>query len=115
MSVPRPGRPVRGSATGRPIMAALDLLGRRWNLRLIWELRDEPAGFRELQRRCGQMSSSVLSARLSELTEAGVVRTDERGYQLTPLGKDLIQALRPLQTWADDWAGVSPPGERRSR
>ena len=103
MDIPRPGRPVRGSATGRPIMAALDLLGQRWMLRLIWELRDSPAGFRELQRRCEQMSSSVLSTRLGELTQAGIVRADEGGYQLTPLGRDLVQALRPLRAWADNW------------
>lgn len=113
MSTPRPGRPVRGSTTGRPIMAALDLLGQRWTLRLIWELRAGAAGFRELQRRCEQMSSSVLSTRLGELTDAGIVRADEGGYQLTPLGRDLIQALGPLQKWADEWAKVSPPGERR--
>ncbi|HEV7693887.1 MAG TPA: hypothetical protein VGO52_23840 [Hyphomonadaceae bacterium] len=35
-------RKVRGSRTGRPIMALLDLLGRRWTLRVIWELRGEP-------------------------------------------------------------------------
>jgi len=103
VDIPRPGRPVRGSATGRPIMAALDLLGQRWMLRLIWELRDSPAGFRELQRRCEQMSSSVLSTRLGELTQAGIVRADEGGYQLTPLGRDLVQALRPLRAWADNW------------
>ena len=33
-------RSVRGSRTGRPIMALLDLLGRRWSLRIIWELRE---------------------------------------------------------------------------
>lgn len=112
---PRPGHPVRGSTTGRPIMAALDLLGRRWTLRLLWELRAEPLGFRELQRRCEQMSSSVLSTRLGELATAGIVHTDDAGYQLTPLGTDLIQALGPLQRWADEWAAVSPPGETRSR
>ncbi|WP_199924767.1 winged helix-turn-helix transcriptional regulator, partial [Streptomyces sp. WM6386] len=51
-------------------MAALDLLGRRWALRILWELHQTPAGFRELQRRCERMSSSVLSTRLGELTEA---------------------------------------------
>lgn len=104
MSVPRPGRPVRGSATGRPIMAALDLLGQRWMLRLIWELRESPAGFRELQRRCEQMSSSVLSARLGALTEAGIVHADDGGYRLTSLGTDLVAALHPLWAWADHWA-----------
>lgn len=100
---PRPGAPVRGSATGRPVMATLDLLGRRWALRVIWELHEGPAGFRELQRRCGQMSSSVLSVRLSELTEARIVVGDTDGYQLTRLGQQLVDALLPLQDWAHTW------------
>jgi DNA-binding HxlR family transcriptional regulator len=56
VSAPRPGAPVRGSATGRPIMALLDLLGRRWALRIIWELRDGPLTFRDLQAACDGMS-----------------------------------------------------------
>ena len=101
---PRPGVPVRGSATGRPLMAALDLLGQRWTLRVIWELRDgEPTGFRELQRRCERMSSSVLSTRLAELTRARVVEAADDGYRLTPLGAELIRALHPLQDWASSW------------
>ncbi|MQA96675.1 MAG: transcriptional regulator [Streptosporangiales bacterium] len=100
--VPRPGRPVRGSETGRPIMAALDLLGRRWALRVIWELHQGPAGFRELQRRCERMSSSVLSTRLEELTTARVVAGGDR-YRLTPLGERLVRALLPLQEWSDAW------------
>ncbi|MFI0354893.1 winged helix-turn-helix transcriptional regulator [Actinomadura sp. 9N407] len=100
---PRPGRPVRGSESGRPIMAALDLLGRRWALRVLWELNGPPAGFRELQRRCGQMSSSVLTTRLNELVEAGLV-TDDAGYRLTPLGHDLVEALGPLNEWSERWS-----------
>ena len=34
-------RTVRGSRSGRPIMALLDLLGRRWTLRILWELREQ--------------------------------------------------------------------------
>ena len=46
-------------------MALLDLLGRRWTLRVIWELRtDAEPTFRELQQLCGDISSSVLAARL---------------------------------------------------
>jgi DNA-binding HxlR family transcriptional regulator len=105
---PRPGVPVRGSTTGRPLMAALDLLGQRWTLRVIWELRADALGFRELQRRCEQMSSSVLSTRLATLAEAAIVDLDDGGYYLTPLGKDLITALLPLQTWADNWEKALP-------
>ncbi|HWD11278.1 MAG TPA: helix-turn-helix domain-containing protein, partial [Solirubrobacteraceae bacterium] len=83
MSRPRPHAPVRGSQTGRPIMALLDLLGRRWALRIVWELREEPLTFRELQTRCEGMSSSVLNQRLAELAEAGVSENARGGYRLT--------------------------------
>jgi DNA-binding HxlR family transcriptional regulator len=109
-TVPRPGSPVRGSSSGRPIMAALDLLGRRWVLRLVWELNQRPAGFRDLQRRCGDMSSSVLSTRLLELRTAGIVTTAEDGTnRLAPRGTALVAALGPLMEWAEDWAEAAGP------
>jgi DNA-binding HxlR family transcriptional regulator len=109
MAVPRPGVPVRGSTTGRPMMAALDLLGRRWTLRVVWELRREPARFRELRRRCDEMSSSVLSERLRTLRETGLVHVDAGGvYRLTELGAKLDSALEPLLRWAHEWARPRP-------
>lgn len=102
---PLPGRPVRGSAGGRPIMALFDLLGRRWALRIIWELAQGPAAtFRELQRRCGGVSSSVLARRLAELDEAGIVERADRGYTLAPDGQDLCADLMRLEQWATRWA-----------
>lgn len=102
---PQPGRSVRGSQTGRPLMATLDLLGRRWALRLLWELRAEPLGARALRARCDGMSSSVLYERLGELVAAGLVAKDEAGdYTLTALGADLGSALEPLDQWSQRWA-----------
>jgi DNA-binding HxlR family transcriptional regulator len=88
------------------MMALLDLLGRRWTLRVLWELRDgEALTFRELQKRCDGMSSSVLAQRLAELTEAGVVSgSDGGGYAITDEGRALIDALSPLDDWARRWA-----------
>src|SRR5262249_39474343 len=103
MTTPRPGKPVRGSRTGRPIMALLDLLGRRWALRVLWELRDEPLTFRELQARCEDMSPSVLNQRPGELRAAGIVSGGEEGYALTTEGARLIKDLAPLSRWADRW------------
>ena len=97
-------RSVRGSATGRPIMAAMDLLGRRWTLRILWELRDGPQGARALRDRCDEMSSSVLYARLRELIGAGLVnQTVNDAYELTTFGATLGQALKPLDEWAVSW------------
>ena len=104
-TTPSPGRPVRGSTTGRPLMAALDLLGRRWSLRILWELRDGPLGARVLRDRCDGMSSSVLYQRLGELTDAGLIGRDERErYVLTDSGRTLKTAIEPLDRWARRWA-----------
>ena len=86
-------------------MALLDLLGRRWALRLIWELRgEEPLSFRALQARCAGMSSSVLNQRLAELRGAGVVTREPGGYALTREGATLLDAFTPLDAWAERWA-----------
>ena len=102
--IPRPGQPVRGSETGRPIMALLDLLGRRWALRVIWELRDGPLSFRQAQARCDAISSSVLNDRLAELRAAGIVESSGDGYRLTPEGRELLALYPPLDAWAERWA-----------
>jgi DNA-binding HxlR family transcriptional regulator len=101
---PVPGAAVRGSRTGRPVMAALDLLGRRWALRILWELRDGSLGARALRERCDTMSSSVLYERLGELTAAALVTRTDDGYALTDVGESLADALGPLDAWARQWA-----------
>lgn len=86
-------------------MAALDLLGRRWSLRVLWELRSGPVGARALLARCEGLSSSVLYDRLRELSSAALIEKDGNGdYRLTALGGDLGAALQPLDAWAQRWA-----------
>jgi DNA-binding HxlR family transcriptional regulator len=97
-------------ATTRPVENALDLLGRRWALRLIWELRRSTLSFSELRQRTG-ISPSVLSARLGELVESGVVERDGGGrYRLSGPGRDLARILYELNRWAEQ-AGVSSLNE----
>jgi DNA-binding HxlR family transcriptional regulator len=105
---PRPGLPARGTQTGRPLLVAFDLLGRRWALRVLWELREDQLGFRALQQHCANMSSSVLRDRLTELVGAGLLETDDAGrYRLTPHGHALLLALKPLSHWAEEWGAES--------
>jgi DNA-binding HxlR family transcriptional regulator len=86
-------------------MVLLDLLGRRWTLRVLWELRDGRAlSFRELQARCDGMSSSVLAQRVADLRDAGIVGSDG-GYALTDTGKELLEAFDPLYRFSKRWAG----------
>jgi len=99
-------RNVRGSRSGRPIMALLDLLGRRWALRIIWELRDDRRlTSRALRTACDEASPTIIQARLSELREAGLVElVPGDGYRLTALGKELAENVLPLHRFAERWS-----------
>src|SRR6202166_3655260 len=103
-------RRVRGSRTGRPIMVLLDLLGRRWSLRVIWELRERSLTSRGLRAACDEASPTVLQARLSDLRQADLVELiPGDGYRLTAMGRELQQTFLPLYHFAERWnkRGVS--------
>ena len=119
---PLPGQPVRGSATGRPVMALFDLLGRRQTLRIIWELRQasRPLTFRELRSACGDISSSVLTRRLHEFTDVRIMTHTGDGYALTDTGNRLVTSLQPVLEWSRAWnrelaTTREPDGPQRPR
>lgn len=112
MSIPRPGKPVRGSQSGAPIMAVFDLLGRRWAMGIIWNLSRGASSFRALQSACETISPSILNSRLKDLREADLIELTTDGYQLTLMGNELFSLLKPFGKWSIKWAkhlGDAPP------
>ena len=93
-------------------MALFDLVGRRWALRIVWELREGDATFRDLAHRCDDVSSSVLRDRLRDLTVAGIVERGDGGYRLTTDGRELMELLRPLGQWSQKWAARAYSADR---
>ncbi|MEQ9519900.1 MAG: helix-turn-helix domain-containing protein [Parvibaculum sp.] len=85
-------------------MALLDLLGQRWVLRILWELKETPLTFRALQEACDQVSPSVLNARLKSLREADLLHLTDDGYALTGQCKTMLANFMPLVAWSDAWA-----------
>jgi DNA-binding HxlR family transcriptional regulator len=83
-----------------PINDLLELLGHRWTLRVLWELRGGPLPYRRLRTACGDISTSVLSQRLRELREAGIVEQDGHDYRMTDRGAELGEMLVALDGWA---------------
>ena len=88
---------------------ALDLLGRRWTLRLVDALLAGPARFVDLRRRVVGISGNVLAQRLHELRTLGLVEAVElpppvavAAYRLTPAGAALGPAIEAIGTWARD-------------
>ncbi|WP_051026856.1 winged helix-turn-helix transcriptional regulator [Nocardia higoensis] len=90
------------------VLSTIDLLGQRWTLRIIWELEPGPLGFLQLRRSMGNCSSSMLSNRLQQLQEAGLVHKHgpKGAYELTVCGVRLSDALQPLWDWSDTWTGA---------
>jgi DNA-binding HxlR family transcriptional regulator len=97
--------PQQKKAQPRPIMALLDLLGKRWMLRVVWELREQALTFRALQTACDDISPTVLNTRLKQLAEAQLISvSDGSGYALTPLGVELFERFMPVVDWSIRWA-----------
>src|SRR3954454_7890199 len=92
----------------------MELLGRRWALRLTWELRRDALAFSELRRRT-EVSPSVLSQRLRDLDAAGVVdRQSDGRYLLSGAGRELARILYQLNRWAESTAAERLVASRRA-
>ncbi|MDF1839778.1 MAG: winged helix-turn-helix transcriptional regulator [Planctomycetota bacterium] len=74
----------------------LDLVGERWTLLLVRELLSGPARFKDLQVGLAGMGTNLLSDRLKELVEAGLIEREDRLYQLTPRGRELEESVVAL-------------------
>jgi DNA-binding HxlR family transcriptional regulator len=86
---------------------AFKFLGKRWNAVVLGHLSAGPAGFRELSRAINGISDSVLSDRLADLANGGLItRTVDEGpplavsYELTDRGRALMPALEQIAFWA---------------
>jgi DNA-binding HxlR family transcriptional regulator len=100
----QPTRAVGGSTSDRPIMVLLDLLGRRWTLRILWELRDRALTSRALREACDDASPTVLQTRLDDLRQAGLIELQSDGYGLTQTGRELQETFMPLHRFAERWS-----------
>ncbi len=94
--------------SSEPLFDLYELLGRRFALAAVWQLRGAPHAFPTLTAAIGA-PPNVLTQRLRELREAGLVEVDEAGdYRLTPHGRRLQGPLEGLAAYAEQWAALSP-------
>jgi DNA-binding HxlR family transcriptional regulator len=83
----------------------LELLESRYALRVLWALKDgHPQTFRLLQDSIGSITPNTLNTRIKELRAAGLMGHDTNGYNVTPMGTDLLKRLNELQAFASKWA-----------
>ena len=93
-----------------PIAKALEVLGERWTILIVRELLVGATRFNELQRGLNLISPTILTKRLNDLSEAGVIIRKkipgQRGYEyfLTEMGKELMPVVKSIGDWGMRWA-----------
>jgi DNA-binding HxlR family transcriptional regulator len=99
--------------TGEGLDLALARVGDRWALRVVDALLGGPRRFTELQHDLGGVATNVLSQRLKQLEQAGVVvarpyssRPLRNAYELTAAGRELAGTLALLADWGTRQAGA---------
>lgn len=85
-------------------MQLFDVLGKRWTMRILWELKNERLSFRELRSRCDDVSPTVLNQRIKVLRDMDIVDEHKAGYALTGWGIELGEHLIALDIWSERWA-----------
>lgn len=93
-----------------PIEATLSVLGGKWTPLVLWELREETLRFSALRRRIPDITKKMLSQRLQELADAGVVHREAYAevpprveYSLTPFGQTLRPVLDAMCEWGTEY------------
>lgn len=99
----RPGTYVCG------IDAAMDVIGGKWKVLILWALHEKPCRFGELRRELPGVTEKVLAAHLRELEADGIVHREAYDevpprveYSLTGRGETLNEALGPLGDWGKE-------------
>lgn len=92
-----------------PIVRAVELLGDRWTLLIVRDMLNGATRFNELSRGLPGLSRALLSRRLRQLANAGLVVRADDGYALTPAGED----LRPVVFGLADWGARHAFGDPR--
>ena|SRR5438067_5706903 len=102
----------------KKFQTAMDLLGKRWTGLIVNALQEGPLRFNQVSERMEVIGDRMLSERLKELEEAGIVERSVLSqpvlrveYALTGKGRGLGKVLASISRWADEW--VEAPAEKR--
>lgn len=95
---------------------AMHILGRRWMWAILRLLLIKPSHFCELRNDIGSISEKILSIRLKELSQEGIIERDmgactptRAGYRLTEKGRSLAPVIEALVAWSEQWIDIDPP------
>ncbi len=92
-----------------PIERGMRIIGGKWKGSILWHLQDGPVRFNDLARQLGGASKKMVTQRLKEMEELGLVerkvlstRPIAVAYEITAFGRSSLNVLEQLKEWAED-------------
>lgn len=96
----------RGKHYNNPVELALDVIGGKWKMPILWRLKDRVWRYGELKRSMGKVTHKMLAQQLKELETAGLIRRKvyptvppKVEYSLTPQGRKVIPVIKKIRDW----------------
>ena len=103
---------MRGKTFNNPVELALDVIGGKWKMPILWRLDDRTYRYNELQRSLGAISPKMLTQQLRELEDDGLVHREVHPevpprveYSLTGRGRGAMPVVRALRDWGMAFRG----------
>jgi DNA-binding HxlR family transcriptional regulator len=98
----------KGKSYNNPVELALDVVGGKWKMPILWRLKDRVWRYGELKRSLGRVTHKMLTEQLRELENDGLVHRKvypeippKVEYSLTEKGKTVIPVIEKLREWGE--------------
>lgn len=99
---------VDGRSFNNPVELALEALGGKWKMPILWRLKDRVWRYNELKRSLTRVTHKMLTEQLREMEEAGLVKRTVHpvvpprvDYELTELGRSAVPVIDSLRGWGE--------------
>ncbi len=109
---------LRGTRYNNPVELALDVIGGKWKMPILWRLKDGTLRHGELRRSLGVITAKMLTQQLREMEADGLVRRTVYAevpprveYDITPLGRTAVEPIEALRAWGLLYRDQVQPGE----
>ena len=109
----------RGRRYNNPVEVALEVIGGKWKMPILWRLKDRPWRYGELKRSLGRVSHKMLTQQLRELEGDGLLTRTVHAvvpphveYAISDLGRDAIPTIDALRRWGSAYVENSDSAPR---
>jgi DNA-binding HxlR family transcriptional regulator len=96
----------RSKMYNNPVELALEVIGGKWKMPILWRLKEKPWRYGELKKSLGQITHKMLTEQLRELERDGLIHREvyqvvppKVEYSLTPKGETTIPLIESLREW----------------